>query len=195
MEINIYRKKLYNAVLYFAKNTKFPNLTNILKLLYFFDFTHFKQTGYPSIGLEYFTFPRGPVPRSFWLEVKDGNVPDDFREKLAIYTKKDEYDPSQKELIFKALQNPELDIFTQRELEILENIAFIYKDIQAWQTSEVTHLKNAPWEQTMKKMGLNHKIDYMLALDKDSEINEEEAKESLKEYFEIIRNFMLETTK
>jgi len=52
MQTNIYRKKLLNAVLFFAKNTKYVNLGKLSKLLYFLDFTHFKQTGYPSIGLE-----------------------------------------------------------------------------------------------------------------------------------------------
>lgn len=192
MESNIYRKKLLNAVLYFARKTKFPNITKISKLLYFFDFTHFKQTGYPSIGLEYFTFPQGPVPRSFWLEVRDGIVPEDFKDKLALIPKKVLYDLDHKEHEFKSLKNPDLNIFTQREVKILEDLALIFKDVNAREISEISHFKNQPWETTMKQKGKNVLIDYLLAIDNEAKIDKEEAKESLKEHFDIVKNFQLE---
>lgn len=195
MEPNIYRKKLLNAVLYFARNTKYANTTKICKLLNFLDFIHFKQTGYPSIGLEYFALKRGPVPISFWVEVKDGIVPDDFKDKLALFLKKDEYDPSFKEIEFKALQPPDLSVFTSRERRILENLAFMYKDVNAREISEISHLKNEPWDKTIKQQGENAPIDYLLALDRDSKIDVEEAKETLKEHFEMVKNFSLDPTK
>jgi len=48
---------------------------------------------------------------------------------------------------------------------------------------------------TKKEKGINAPIDYLLALDNDDEVDKEEAKESLKEHFEIIKNFSLEPTK
>jgi len=48
---NINRKKLLNAILFFAKHTLHCNTTKLFKLLSFFDFEHFRQTGYPAIGL------------------------------------------------------------------------------------------------------------------------------------------------
>jgi len=195
MESNIYRTKLLYAILFFAKNTKFANTTKICKLLYFFDFKHFKQTGYPSIGLQYFAFEKGPVPKSLWLEVKDCKVPDDFKEKLALLSYKDEYDPNFKEIEFKAIQSPDMSVFTPREKKILEELAFVYKDVKAKEISEISHLKNQPWDITKKEKGINAPIDYLLALDNDDEVDKEEAKESLKEHFEIIKNFSLEPTK
>src|SRR3990172_10342044 len=192
MESNIYRTKLLYAILFFAKNTKFANTTKICKLLYFFDFKHFKQTGYPSIGLQYFAFEKGPVPKSLWLEVKDCKVPDDFKEKLALLSYKDEYDPNFKEIEFKAIQSPDMSVFTPREKKILEELAFVYKDVKAKEISEISHLKNQPWDITKKEKGINAPIDYLLALDNDDEVDKEEAKESLKEHFEIIKNFSLE---
>ena len=195
--MNAYRNKLLNAVLFFAKNTKRPNLTKMLKLLYFLDFTHFKQTGYPSIGLEYYAWERGPVPKEFWIEVKDGIIPDDFEGKLAIFTIENQEDPlsSRKELLFKAIAKPDLTVFTPREIEILEYLADVYRDTPAYLMSEVTHLRNEPWDTTKKTKGLNNPIDYLLGIDEKAEVNLDDAKESLKEHFEVVHNFGIEPTK
>jgi len=194
--MNTYRTKLLNAVLFFAKNTKRPNLTKILKLLYFLDFTHFKQTGYPSIGLEYYAWEKGPVPKKFWLEVKNGTVPDDFEGKLAILLIENAEDPlsSRKELLFKAITKPDLTSFTPREIEILEYLADVYRNTPAYLMTEVTHLRNEPWDTTKKTKGLNNPIDYLLCLDEEAEINPDEARESIEEYFEMINNFGISPT-
>ena len=195
MQNSIYRKKLLSAVLFFAKNTKHLNLTKLSKLLYFLDFTHFKQTGYPSIGLNYYAFRRGPVPKDFWLEVKDGTVPEDFKGKLALIPKTDEDDQSFKEIEFRGLAKPDLSVFTPREVGILKELAFIFRDAKAWEISEVSHLPNQPWDSTIKTSGVNCPIDYLRSVDEKSEVSLEEATESLREHFEAVRNFDLKPTR
>ena len=192
---SIYRKKLLNAVLFFAKNTKHLNLTKVSKLLYFLDFTHFNQTGYPSIGLNYYAFRKGPVPRDFWLEIKDGNVPEDFRGRLALIPRTDDFAPNYKELEIRAIKGPDFSVFTPRETKILENLAFIFRDARAGEISEVSHLPKQPWDITFKKSGENSLIDYLLAIDEKSEISLDDATDSLKEHFEAIRNFRIEPIK
>jgi len=183
MQINIYRKKLLNAILYFAKNTKHANLTKLSKLLYFLDFTHFKQMGYPFIGLEYYAFEKGPVPKDFWLEIRGGNVPDDFSGKFALIPKTDDFAPNYKELEIRAIETPDLSVFTPREKKILEELAFIYKEARAWQISEVTHLPKQPWDITVKNSGKNQIIDYLLAIDEESGVSLDEARDYLKEHY------------
>jgi len=195
MQNNIYRRKLLNAVLFFAGNTKRVNLSKLSKLLYFLDFMHFKQAGYPSIGLEYFTFERGPVPRDFWLEIKDGNVPEDFKGKVALIPKTDDFAPSYREIEVRAIEEPDLSVFTPREIKILEELAFVYKEARARDISEVTHLPRQPWDITIKKSGKNKPIDYLLSIDEKSEVSLDDAQESLKEHFEAVRNFGLSPTK
>jgi len=121
--MNIYRKKLLNAVLFFAANTNRVNLGKLLKLLYFLDFMHFKQTGYPSIGLEYHAFEWGPVPRDFWVEIKYANVPEDFKGKIGLIPKTDDFAPSYREVEVHAIEKPDLSVFTPREIKILEHLA------------------------------------------------------------------------
>ena len=99
---NFYRLKLLNVILYFISNTKRPNLTKLLKLLYFLDFTHFKETGYPALNLIYYAWDYGPVPRDFYEEVKEHEVPKDFVNKFAIIPsdKWEQQYPEREEYIF-----------------------------------------------------------------------------------------------
>jgi len=197
MKTNFYRDKLLNAILYFASNTKKPNLTKILKLLYFLDFTHFKETGYPSINLLYYTWEYGPVPKDFYQEVKDGNVPEDFADNLTIIPSNrwDQDYPGLKEYIFRSRKKPNVGVFTPRELKIIENLCDIYRDATANQMSEITHLSKQPWDTTKKMRGLNQYIDYLLSIDDTSPLCVNEAREKLKEHFEVLENFDLNPMK
>jgi uncharacterized phage-associated protein len=186
---SIYRQKLINAVLFFAKETRHTNMTKLMKLLNFFEFEHFNQTGYPSIGLKYYTFEKGPVPRKFWLEVKDGLLPGDLKDKVVIIAK--EWGQGNKEMEFAAKANAQVDfsVFTPREKKILDKLAFVYKDATAKQMSEISHENNMPWEITKRENGLYAEIDYLLALGENSEIDREEAKENLQDHFAAMKAF------
>ena len=194
-QLNIYRRKLLNSVLFFARNVHYPNTTVISKLLYFLDFNHVEQTGYPSIGLEYHAFSQGPVPKDFWLEIKDGNVPDDFKGSLSLNTKTDESNPEYKEIEFIANQEPDLGIFTPREQKILKELVDIFKDETAKEMSRISHKEGQPWALTTKVNKGIQPIDYILAINENSSITKEEASEHLNEHFEVVNNFSLSPTK
>ena len=183
--------------MFFAKETKHLNTTKLMKLLNFFDFEHFNQTGYPAIGLEYYAFERGPVPKKFWLEIKDGVAPDDLKDKVVLNLKTGEYDQNRKEIEFIAKPKAQVNfsIFTPREKKILEKLAFIYEDANAKMMSEISHEAEWPWEITKNEKGINSEIDYLLALKKDSTINREEAEENLRDHFSILRVFDIEPVK
>jgi len=190
--MNQYRRKLLNAILFFASKVKRLNTTKLCKLLYFLDFTHVQQTGYPSIGLRYHAFEQGPVPKDFWLEIKNGVVPNDFKDKIAIIVSnpddidKDDY----REYIFIKKCDPDLKVFTPRERKILENLAYIYDEATARDMSEVTHLENSPWDKTFKHKGKCAPIDYKLAFDsKTPDIHE--AEQIIQDHFEVMNNFTL----
>jgi len=75
MIITHHREKLINAIIYFANNTKRCGKTKLLKLLYFLDFRHFKQTGKSVTGLDYYAWDMGPVPKDLYNEL-DAMKPD-----------------------------------------------------------------------------------------------------------------------
>ena len=72
---------------------------------------------------------------------------------------------------------------------ILNDLVTIYKEAKAEEMSEVTHLKNSPWERTFKTKGLYQKISIFLAIDEDAQIDEEEARQTMGEIGEIKRAF------
>jgi hypothetical protein len=137
------------------------------------------------------------VPKDFWLEIKDGKVPEDFKGKLALVLKKEEFNSNFKEIEFRARTNADLSIFTPREIKILKDLALVFRDVRAWEISEISHLPNQPWHITREQKGENSLIDYSLVINEesDSDVDSESAKESLKEHFEIVNNFSLEPTK
>ena len=47
------RDKLINAIVFFAKNTKYCGKIKLIKLLYLLDFEHFRQTGRSVTGMDY----------------------------------------------------------------------------------------------------------------------------------------------
>lgn len=195
MTRNFYRQKLINAILFFARETERLNITKLSKLLHYFDFRHFAQTGYPAIGLQYFTYPKGPVPEKFWREVKDGIPPEDFSDAIAITVKRDFKDPTWREVEFKAKANPDLSVFTPREQRILREVAEIFKGVTGSLISEASHQEGDPWDITIREKGMYQPIDYILGLDERFPVSREEAEENLREYFSILKAFEIEPSK
>ena len=182
MIITNYREKLINAMIYFAKNTQYCGKTKILKLLYFLDFMHFKETGKPVTGLEYYAWPKGPVPKETYEELS-GKLKPDMAEAISIYPINGFH-----KIIPKKKFDPHF--FTKREFSILERCALFFKNAKADDMVEIAHLKNEPWDKTKKEKGLRARIDYMLAVDEcDNSISVEEAAERLKEREEVYKLF------
>jgi uncharacterized phage-associated protein len=177
--------KRINAILYFCKNVKYPGKTKIYKLLYFLDFIHFKQVGRPVTDLEYYAFDFGPVPLKLHEEIEENRIPEDMSRCIGVSEKKD---PDTGEVIitqFFPKTKPDLEVFSEREIKILQNVAMMYKDAKAEDMSEVSHLKNEPWDQTVKRIGKFKRIDFMLALDKDALIASSAAKERMRQIKEM----------
>jgi len=182
MIITNYREKIINAIIFLAGNTNKCGKTKMMKLLYFLDFYHFKQTGKSVTGFEYFAWEMGPVPKQLFEEIS-GKMSRDLND--AIH-------PLPKESFQQIKPKRPFDDkwFSPRELKILENLAFIFKDADASQMIESTHLKNEPWDRTKKEKGLFCPIDYMLAVDgQDESLSPDEAKDRMKERREMFEIF------
>ena len=186
------REKLIEAIKYFAGHTKYCGLTKLFKLLFFLDFDHFRETGRPVTGLKYEAWPMGPVPAELYHEVK-GVPKDDLRAHIRIEDPKEverefEIEGADSSLNsfgaeqprmgsykarvpakFKTIKKLDQKLFSKRELLLMQQIAFMYKELKADQISEVSHLKGKPWDRTIKSHGLKAPIDYMLALDEKRE--------------------------
>jgi uncharacterized phage-associated protein len=183
MIITHHREKLINAIIYFAQNTQYCGKTKLMKLLYFLDFTHFKQTGKSVTGQDYFAWIMGPVPKDLFEELS-GNMKPDM---IAAIKKL----PADKEFQqVNPIKQFNADYFSKKEMKLLENISFIFKDAKSDLMIESTHLKNEPWDKTLKEKGEFQKIDYMLAVDSDlASLPFDEAKERMEEISEVHKLF------
>lgn len=64
------REKLLNAIIFFAQNTRNLGKVKLWNLLYFLDFQHYRDVGRSVTGLQYFAWPKGPVPVELQNEVE-----------------------------------------------------------------------------------------------------------------------------
>lgn len=171
------REKLINAIIYFARNTKYLGKIKLFKLLYLLDFEHFRQTGQSVTGLEYRAWKHGPVPIRL-MEEWDGLQPD-MAEAIFIeptpvidyvreeVTAKVEFDDSH---------------FTKRERRIMDELAEQYRDVMSPEMIDVTHAENGAWAKVWRNSrGFDHPIPYELALAVD-EPNREAILEAARDY-------------
>lgn len=183
------REKLINAILYFVNNTKYCHKLKIVKLIYYLDFWYYKETRKSVTGLEYLTFPMGPVPVTLQDGLEPEKIPNDFSQYFK--TQNEEWDNGEgRTLHIVPKKKVDLSVFSQLELKTMEKIVFIFKDMKAEDISDSTHMKHSPWDKTMKEKGELKTIDYELAIDEDSPNISEEEIEERKEINELY-NFMI----
>jgi uncharacterized phage-associated protein len=178
--IDFSREKLIHSIIYFLENTKYCFKTKLFKLLYLLDFVHFKQTASPVTGLDYFAWEKGPVPKKLFEEFVDPKP--DLSNCVYIPKTKDS------DGIFRMKPKCKFDphFFSKRELKLMEQIAYIFKNAKADDMIEVTHLPNEPWDKTIKNKGEYEKIEYVLSIDNTKQsLSLSEAKERLNEIREI----------
>lgn len=168
------KEKIANAIIYFVKNATPRNkplgITKLMKLLFYFDFGFYAQTGVSSTGLKYFAWEQGPVPKDVWLNLKEKGTDLDLKNKVKLL-------PSREDDLSTAVKTDkkfDSDEFTDLELELLEKIAFMYKELNAKQISKVSHEKDKPWAVTRETRGDNKEIDYALVFPKDMPIEDRE---------------------
>lgn len=156
------REKLIEAVKYFAQTTRKLGKVKLFKLLYFLDFTHFRDTGRPVTGLEYFAWKMGPVPKKLFEELGEPGA--DWAGNCAfkwVKTAKGEM------LTVNSLSEFKSTHFSKRELRLLQQLSQQFKDADAEQMVEETHLENLPWHQIFEVQNRKQaQIPYLMSLRK-----------------------------
>ncbi len=186
--MNIIEEKILNVIKFFTLKTKNVGRTKLFKLLYFADFEHFKKTGYSITGLDYYTFPFGPVPKELYDKISSGDIPEFLQKDITFYnvSENDESDKYPKFKVVPKNRKINWDIFTPRERKTLEKIAEVYRNASASQMTKISHWKDSPWDKLYKPNKPPEKIDYFLILDGEEPLD----KETIKERFEWQRGLM-----
>lgn len=173
MRFRFDEEKFVNAVLFFAKNADAASfgVTKLNKQLYYSDFEHFKLYGRPIIGDRYVNMKEGPVPSTSYGIINDlllGSDNVSLSKKLAkkIEVKKSTFKDYKIHRV-KALAEPDMDVFSQSEIDVMTQVADVCKrrNLSATFLSKLTHTEGSPWSKTER----NQEIDYRLVLDASSD--------------------------
>lgn len=193
---NKYRQKLLEAIVFFSQKGKIrnPSKMMIFKLLAEIDFRHFEETGLPITNLKHNAYPKGPVADSFFNEITEGKdivLPKDFEDSVSI-TKtqfEDENGKLHEGFKFIAKRKPNLDIFSPRQIKIMDDVAFIYKIATATEASKASHEPGKPWTKTVESKGKGAIIDYIEVIPVKKPLTIEIAKEMMRERDALIYNY------
>jgi uncharacterized phage-associated protein len=178
------RLKLLNALLFFSDNVLNAGKIKLFKLLYFLDFIHYSETGRSVTGLNYNAWQLGPVPVDLFEEWD--NPRPDFN---AHITRKDRSAGTGRVAqAVKAMRPPRMDIFTDREIRIMNRLAKLHFRDTAKQMIDAAHFESGPWDIVFKKQGRNQEeIPYELALlNVDAK---DELVEAAREHQELLDNY------
>ena len=186
------KEKLKNAIIYFVLQDKTVKLTKLMKLLFYLDFRHYRETGYSVTGMVYFAWTKGPVPAQVYEELinkKDHDL--GLKGIMSIIKSPNDIDQLESKIKLPALAKFSNHPFTKREVKILQDVSEMLDGYSASLVSEASHEQDQPWDITRKTKGDNADIDYELAfrgLDQDTidEIHEEQRdRQALGNFFEV----------
>ena len=181
-------EKFVASLAFFASHAKGLDKLKAAKLLYYADKYHLIRYGKPILGDVYYHLDYGPVP-SKALDIMNEaldpyrlrGIPQSNLELLKKYLK---VDPAEKtHPTFEAKTEPDLDVFSESELEALRETIKRYGRYSGRQLIDLTH-QEAPWLKTDR----NEEIDYRLFFEDAQDASPEAAAylESLREHMEVM---------
>lgn len=159
------REKTLEALAFFQSRVRKAGHLKLLKLLFYLDLLHFRQTGRSVTGLDYEAWPMGPVPRSLWEEIKTPGSA--LSEHFEVTGSEAIEEPAQVDaeggirdaytrhvpgqLIPK---RPYQHLYlSRREHKLAEELAEIFANSDAAEMSEVSHNQAGPWRVALQKGG------------------------------------------
>jgi uncharacterized phage-associated protein len=182
---DLQREKLLQTILFFVKNTRACHKLKLFKLLHFLDFKIYRETGRTVTGLQYFAWPKGPVPKELFDEFSAPRA--DMLAMVSVRTTTEDDYGFGKRLILTPRTAFDDGCFTNRELEAMKWLAEVFHDADSSQMSDASHFLGQPWRQVYKIEGKHQGlIAYKLALDsKPGSITKEQAAQIEEEAREV----------
>lgn len=159
-EYNGYRKfdidRLLNLISYIADNTALYK-TSLNKYLWYIDFANFKKNVQSITGLRYMKYTYGPIIEEF----KYNDILECFDEKFY----KEEFEDGDKITVkIKSKENYDLSLFSESELQIIDEVLNILKDKKSSEISEMSH-KEKGWIKSKDKDLISYEYaDYLKLL-------------------------------
>lgn len=171
MIIDRKKEKIKNAITYFLNNTSWYGKKKVYKLLFLFDFEHYKQTGRSVTGFDYFAWQMGPVPTLLDKAIESNS--EEITKNFDIEFQKTKF--KHPTVYLNPKTKFEEKYFSELELDLLATIADRFDlstgDEMVW----FTHQEHYPWYRVYEiEKRLKEKIPYEYALDDLEEHKKEE---------------------
>jgi uncharacterized phage-associated protein len=149
--------RLANTVLYLLAGCPDAGLTKLLKLLYFADYTHYREHLTTITGATYVALERGPVLDGYEEEL-------DSLERRGFLAIRDVpvfgHEKPKKE--YMRLGAPDPDAFNESEIATLDEVLLKYGRQSGVALSKLTHEESAPWEHVWDPSAPGAVIPYAL---------------------------------
>jgi len=151
--------KVKNLFIILCKSIPGLDILKIVKLCYFIDKKYLLKYGRIITGDVYYKLPNGPVPTKIYDILKairgDRNhVCNDYLEVVNNVIKAERPDPKTN---FITMAEPNLDVFSQSELDVIHSVLNDYNSTQALELADITHK-----EASFLKSSPNSPIDFYL---------------------------------
>lgn len=135
--------KFQEAIIYIAKQCAEDErfgATKLNKILYFSDFRAYRSLGKPITGAEYQHLNEGPAPRGL-LDIRESLIMDGFVEsqERKYFNRTQHY--------ITAIREPDLSMFHQDELDIIDEVIDYLWDLNGSEVSELSH-REMGWKVT-----------------------------------------------
>ena len=160
--VNHEREKLINAIIYFVRNTERCHTLKLFKLLNFLDFEHFRMTGRGVTGMAYKAWPNGPAPSALWRDLQDPRGA--LAAAISVTPVKDEITDRTLKRVIRPRKRFDERYFSPREMQVMEQLAFIFLESDASDMSGVSHAPSMPWGKAYKA-GTSQPLPYELAFE------------------------------
>jgi len=151
-------EKLVQALAFFAsRGVNDLDTLKAVKLLYFADRQHLLKYSRPILGDDYYCMKNGPIPTNALSQIQDALSPNPTGDHDALF---DEYlgvDRAHAYPRFITKKEPDLDVFSPTDIEVLGEVLATYGQKSAWTLRELTHLdecvKRADAERLARGVG------------------------------------------
>lgn len=150
-------KKFSEMIIYFTETLQ-PWKTKLNKLLFYADFTMFKQSGFSISGTKYKALPMGPVPDKFnsiFEYLANKNEIDIYYTNFANGGTGEQFRPN-KNRKFNA------DLFSKEELGVMKNIVERFKNVSTNEIIEISHKEKAWIENQAERKFIDYNYSFDL---------------------------------
>lgn len=132
------REKMVAILTLFASRVSDLDALKSAKLIYFLDKRHLVRYGRPITGDDYFGMSHGPVPEKAYdiikaaLSKQTPVLPPDLAQYLDV-----DFDRQYPRFVAKAA--PDMDVLSESDVEVIEEVFNEYGRLSAWKLRDLTH--------------------------------------------------------